>query len=412
MASDPAAIDACEETRQETPLEAQLASGACLRIFGEQVDQEDYLDELAMTTVATSRQATGSREAEDERDIDEATPIVDAADAPVIDIRIVDEVPFADDATRCPGKRWVTPNGSILVPTRRDFVALRRLNENHWQITRSDFDELDYDRALLKSIGLSRGILPLHASVAQLDGHGIAAIGRASSGKTSALLSLIAEGADWLTDDDADYLISAGVVRAYPCPIGAKWRYLREVRSLLRNVRMRDRLRMRWHRMIRSLARQLRYCPLPAKAVQKLKRVSEGESRLWIDFPNRIAETQIDTVIFVIPGVQSEIRKAEPEDVGSSIAAVLWSELEPIHTLDKLAADHSVPRLFETDIASLDRVREATRLLLKEKPIFVITRSPRTSMRQMKRLLAPIVEHAYSDASSAIATHDHEASHD
>jgi hypothetical protein len=373
MATELAAPEAGLRMSAEGSHLVRLSSGARMRVTGAYDACDRYLESLLIWS----------------RKEDQAP--LSTSDT-LLDVKLDNRVEPDSDAIVCRDGLWVGAAGAVWIPTTHGYLEIRRLGEQHWQITRSDFEQLDVDRALAKSIGLSHGVLPLHASIANLRGHGIATIGRAESGKTSVLLTLLAQGASWLTDDDADAQLATGDVQACPCPVSAKWRYLRELPTLRREASLTNRLRMRSHGVLRAAARQLRHLPFPGTISRKLKRVAKGESRLQIEFPNRIAKTRLKTVVFVIPGVQSEIRVSSLEEVCNSVAAVLSSELEPIFALDKFMRGNGIPPLLDSGCDPLQTVRGLTRRFLKNKHVFVLTRAPRTSMQQMAHLLEAVTE--------------------
>lgn len=291
------------------------------------------------------------------------------------------------------GKR-IDSSGAVLIPTKRGWIKIARTGDRQWAIERNHLERIDIDRALIQLLGTTSNVLPLHASVANLHATGIATIGSSSGGKTTVLLSLLELGASWISDDVASYYRDTNEIVARPTAIDAKWRYLRDVDQLRREVAWEDQLRLRFHPAVRRIAGMMSEFRLPNRISQKLQRVGQGESRIRITPPNWRPSTKLDVVILAGESEQAGIREIDRQSAAYPIARLLYDEVKSIAEINEEVLATGAAPMLDPWAEHEKQIYELTSQMLLNKKIYVLSKPAITSMQHIKELLSPIAQEA------------------
>jgi hypothetical protein len=129
-----------------------------------------------------------------------------------------------------------------------------------------------------------KGIFPLHASAFTYRGSDVVVAGWARSGKTTALLAFMGEGAAFIGDDRIYLQAEEKRIYGLPQPLALRATHLAELPSLGRTVGHRGRSR-------------LRLC----SALERTARMAASIDRLG-DLPRRVADAASDATVLVPPG--------------------------------------------------------------------------------------------------------------
>ena len=111
-------------------------------------------------------------------------------------------------------------------------------------------------RSIVHLTVLARGVAPVHASAVELCGRGIVTTGWTSGGKTGILLTLMALGGRFISDD-ALYIAADGRIHGLYEPLSIKDYYLDEAQQFRDRLTAREKRRIRAVRLLESTLRSL-----------------------------------------------------------------------------------------------------------------------------------------------------------